>query len=128
MRCCCGAGGRMSEERFDCVIVGAGPAGLTAATYLARFRRHIALVDGGSSRASYIPRSHNYPGFPEGISGSELLERLREQARRYGVEVARVLADEASRERDLFIVRSGETSWRARKLLLATGIVDKEPE
>ena len=49
---------------IDCLIVGAGPAGLTAAIYLARFRREIALYDGGDSRASYIPRTRNYPGFP----------------------------------------------------------------
>jgi thioredoxin reductase (NADPH) len=118
----------MSEEVLDCIIVGAGPAGLTAATYLARFRRRIAVLDGGSSRASYIPRSHNYPGFPEGVSGPELLERLREQAKRYGVEMARAIADEATREGDLFKVRSGADSWHGRRLLIATGLVDKEPE
>src|SRR3954469_25393959 len=117
MRCCCGAGGRMSEERFDCVIVGAGPAGLTAATYLARFRRHIALVDGGSSRASYIPRSHNYPGFPGGISGQQLLERLGEQAGRYGVQVTHALVDGVKREGDLFVVQAAEARWRAPRLL-----------
>lgn len=69
---------------LDCLIVGGGPAGLTAAIYLARFRRDIRVIDSGSSRASLIPTSHNYPGFPEGISGRDLLGRLREQARRYG--------------------------------------------
>ncbi|MGN6524801.1 MAG: FAD-dependent oxidoreductase, partial [Burkholderiaceae bacterium] len=54
----------MPEALLDCIIIGAGPAGLTAATYLARFRRRIAVLDGGASRASYIPCSHNYPGFP----------------------------------------------------------------
>jgi len=63
----------MSENRLDCLIVGAGPAGLTAATYLARFRRRIALVSFGESRVRYIPSSHNCPGFPFGISGSEML-------------------------------------------------------
>ena len=52
---------------IDCLIVGGGPAGLTAAIYLARFRRDIRVIDAGSSRASLIPTSHNYPGFPEGI-------------------------------------------------------------
>ena len=66
--------------RLDCLIVGAGPAGLTAAIYLARFRRRIAVYDAGHSRASYIPTTRNYPGFPDGISGDELLARLRNQA------------------------------------------------
>ena len=118
----------MSDAPLDCIIVGAGPAGLTAATYLARFRRRIAVLDGGASRASYIPRSHNYPGFPDGITGEELLARLREQGARYGVEVTRALVDEAMREDDVFVVRSGERWWRAPRLLLATGLVDKEPE
>lgn len=118
----------MAESALDCIIIGAGPAGLAAATYLARFRRRIAVLDGGASRASYIPRSHNYPGFPDGITGDELLARLREQAGRYGVAVTRALVDAVAREGDLFVVRAGADAWRAPRLLLATGLVDKEPE
>src|SRR5688500_17014757 len=73
---------------FDCLIVGAGPAGLTAAIYLARYRRNILLVDEGQSRAELIPESHNYPGF-RGISGANLLKNLRAQAAQYGIEVQR---------------------------------------
>ena len=112
----------------DCLIVGAGPAGLTAAIYLARFRRSIALVDNGASRASYIPLSHNYPGFPQGISGDELLRRLRAQAERHGVTVTRGLVDSlAPVERGFHATLGGEKLF-ARKVLLATGIVDKEPQ
>jgi len=118
----------MGEERLDCVIVGAGPAGLTAATYLARFRRRIAVLDGGASRASYIPLSHNYPGFPDGISGHDLLERLTRQAAHYGVHVTRALVDGVAREREDFVVHAGDARWRAPRLLLATGMVDKTPE
>src|SRR6476619_442187 len=70
---------------LDCLIVGAGPSGLVAATYLARFRRRIAVVDAGESRARWIPTSHNCPGFPLGVSGTRLLERLRDQACAFGV-------------------------------------------
>ncbi len=62
---------------LDCLVVGAGPAGLTAAVYLLRYRLNIAVIDRGGSRATLIPRSHNYPGFPDGIPGEELLARLR---------------------------------------------------
>ena len=70
---------------YDCLIIGAGPAGLTAANYLARFRRDIVLVDAGASRARWIPTSHNCPGFPSGVGGNELLASLRAQAETYVV-------------------------------------------
>ncbi|HET7062514.1 MAG TPA: NAD(P)/FAD-dependent oxidoreductase [Nitrosospira sp.] len=79
--------GKPASEPLDCLIVGAGPAGLTASIYLARFRRKIAIIDSGFSRASLIPASHNCPGFPDGVSGKELLRLLRLQAAHYGVEV-----------------------------------------
>jgi thioredoxin reductase (NADPH) len=75
--------------RVDCLVVGAGPGGLTAALYLARYLRDVVVLDDGSSRALLIPRSHNCPGYPNGIPGPELLNRLRAQAQRYG---ARILA------------------------------------
>jgi len=68
-----------ASESCDCAIIGGGPAGLTAAIYLARYRRRIVLFDGRDSRAALIPESHNYPGFPEGISGPGLLSALRKQ-------------------------------------------------
>ena len=113
---------------IDCLIVGAGPAGLTAAIYLARFRRTIAVYDNGASRASFIPRTRNYPGFPDGISGEELLERLRAQAERYGATVTRGLVEELRREDGTFVAKAGQGEVRARTVLLATGIVDKEPD
>jgi thioredoxin reductase (NADPH) len=79
--------GKPASKPLDCLIVGAGPAGLTTSIYLARFRRKIAIVDSGFSRASLIPSSHNCPGFPEGVSGKELLGLLRLQAAHFGVEV-----------------------------------------
>jgi thioredoxin reductase (NADPH) len=71
-------------QKFDCLIIGGGPAGLTAAIYLGRYYRKIIVVDGGSSRARWIPTSHNYLGFDHGISGEALLDRLRRQAESYG--------------------------------------------
>lgn len=112
----------------DCLVIGAGPAGLTAAIYLARFRRDIAVFDNGGSRASYIPRTRNYPGFPDGISGDELLERLRRQAERYGARITRGLVEDLRRQGETFIASTPSGEVRARKVLLATGIVDKEPD
>ena len=113
---------------IDCLVIGAGPAGLTAAVYLARFRRRLAVVDGGQSRAALIPRSHNCPGYPEGIVGTELLARLRKQAERYGVHVRQGLVEGLERHEDAFHADLGGERIAARTVLLATGIVDKEPE
>ena len=67
----------------DCIIIGAGPAGLTAAIYLARFHLSIRLFDCGSSRAALIPCTRNHAGYPEGIAGTDLLARMLAQAERY---------------------------------------------
>ena len=72
----------MTSDVFDCAIIGGGPAGLTAAIYLSRFHRGVVVIDGGDSRASWIPRSHNHPGYPEGIHGNDLLARMRAVMRR----------------------------------------------
>src|SRR5947199_8491417 len=85
-------GPRMDEPILDCLIVGGGPAGLTAAIYLARFHLDILVVDGGKSRASWIPCTHNVPGFPDGIEGGELLRRMREQACTFGAKTATAFA------------------------------------
>src|SRR4051794_22466512 len=74
----------MNPDPCDCLVIGGGPAGLTAALYLARFRRRVVLLDSGTSRAASIPTTHNHPGFSDGISGEALLRTLRAQAQRYG--------------------------------------------
>lgn len=114
---------------IDCIIVGGGPAGLTAALYLARFRRRAVVLDSRSSRASLIPRSHNYPGFPEGITGDELLTRLADQAQRYGAEIRGTNVQRIARIGDeCFEVDDGSSKMGARSIVLATGVVDIEPD
>ncbi|WP_454734105.1 NAD(P)/FAD-dependent oxidoreductase [Cupriavidus basilensis] len=87
-------------ERVDCLVIGAGVAGLTAATYLARFRRRIQVIDAGESRASLIPLSHNCPGYPNGISGHDLLARLRAQASRFGVSISTGTVNKLIKQQD----------------------------
>lgn len=115
-------------EPYDCLIIGGGPAGLTAAVYLARYRRRIVLFDAGESRASLIPKSHNYPGFPEGVSGPGLLRALRMQAQAYGVQMIGARITELKREGGEFAATSGGQEIKARFVLLATGIVDESPD
>ena len=112
---------------FDCLIVGAGPAGLTAAVYLARFRRRVLLADAGRSRARYIPVSRNTPGFPSGIHGDTLLGELREQAARFGIEPRPCRVTKLERADDHFIATIGNEQISAAKVILATGVVDGLP-
>ena len=113
---------------FDTLIIGGGPGGLTAAIYLRRFTRNVALVDKGHSRLSWIPVSHNYPGFPEGINGKDLLENLRAQLGNYGGHVIPGEITALRIEDGLFVgdylSPDVDTSLlRAHTVLLATGAV-----
>lgn len=112
----------------DVLIVGAGPAGLTAATYLARFHRSVIVADGGDPRAAWIPLSHNMPGFPAGISGDDILARMREQAQEYGARILTGRVERIRREGDHFAVERDQGTVRARAVLLATGVVDHHPD
>jgi thioredoxin reductase (NADPH) len=119
----------MTSEHLtaDVLVIGAGPAGLTAATYLGRFLRSVIVIDGGEPRAGWIPVSHNMPGFPVGVSGPALLERLRAQALEYGCEILSGRASELTLAGEGFSVRVGEQRVSARAVLLATGVVDRVP-
>jgi thioredoxin reductase (NADPH) len=115
------------DSIIDCLIVGGGPAGLTAATYLGRYRRSVILVDAGESRAALIPESHNYPGYA-GIAGRDLLKHLRRQAGNFGAQLIDGRVDELEPDGDqILLARFGAESVRARTVVLATGIVDNDP-
>jgi thioredoxin reductase (NADPH) len=117
-----------SDPRPECLIVGGGPAGLTAAIYLARFRRRVLVVDEGRSRAALIPRSHNYPAY-SGISGADLLALLRGQAEQYGAAFLRGRVTDLEKTGDgCFISRTSGEEIRPNMVLLATGVVDESPD
>jgi thioredoxin reductase (NADPH) len=102
---------------------------LTAAFYLARFRRRFLVVDGGDSRAALIPVSHNHAGFPDGIRGTELLARMQAQARKYGAQIEQGTVSGLHRAQDnLFQANVDGRQLSARTVLLATGVVNQEPE
>ncbi len=115
-------------ETWDSLVVGGGPGGLTGALYLARFLRRVKVVDDGCSRAVRIPRSHNMPGYPDGVPGGELVAAIREQAERHGAEfaVGRVVSLEKTDTGFAAALAEGGTI-AARTVLLATGVSDIEP-
>jgi thioredoxin reductase (NADPH) len=118
----------MDEQILDCLIVGGGPAGLTAAIYLARFHLDILVVDGGKSRAALIPCTRNHAGYPDGIAGTELLQRMRDQACKYGAKIETEYVTKLERDTDgIFTATWGSGSAKARSVLLATGVSNRRP-
>lgn len=115
-------------DRLDALIIGGGPAGLTAAIYLARYRRRFVLVDAGNARCAWIPTSHNHPGFPGGIDGADLLQRMRTQAETYGAPLHHGRITQLDRDGVDFSASAEDGArWTASMVLLATGVVDREP-
>lgn len=113
---------------WDALVIGAGPAGLTAATYLARYHRRVLVLDGGPTRAEWIPESHNTPGFPHGIGGPALLARLREQATNFGASLQHGWVDALEATPQGFVVRGAFGAATAPAALLATGVTDHLPQ
>ena len=114
---------------MDCLVIGGGPAGLTAAIYLARFQRRFLVVDTGASRCSWIPISHNHAGFPDGIAGSDLIARMRIQAEQYGAKIigGRVEQLERSAGGGFTAVLADGSRHETERVLLATGTEDVPP-
>ncbi|ASY59833.1 NAD(P)/FAD-dependent oxidoreductase [Sinorhizobium sp. CCBAU 05631] len=112
---------------YDCIVVGGGPAGLAASVYLARLNRHVVVVDEGNSRASLIPRSYNHPAFPDGVPGQVLLDRMHDQAGKFGVERLAARADLLERVADGFQCRVAGRLLGSRAVICATGLLDVLP-
>jgi thioredoxin reductase (NADPH) len=116
------------QHDLDCLVIGGGPAGLTSAIYLARYRRNVMVIDSRESRAALIPETHNYPGFADGVSGKKLLELLTAQAENYGVRIVHGRVDDLQRSGDGFTATSSGRAIAAKRVVLATGLVDRALE
>ena len=112
------------DDLYEAVIIGGGPAGLTAGIYLMRAGIRTVLLEKQLAGGAALNTEHieNYPGFPEGISGSELMGRMAEQARRLGLEI-RELAGVASvtHENGLFETKTSDASYRSAGVIAAMG-------
>ena len=112
-------------EFYDLIVVGGGPTALTAAIYAARDGFDVLVIErsGLGGQAGITERLDNYPGFPEGVTGSEFAERIIDQAKRFGVEllsaqnVVRVGNDEDAH----FVETDSGHSYRSNAVLIATG-------
>jgi thioredoxin reductase (NADPH) len=118
----------MQQQHLDCLVIGGGPAGLTAAIYLARYRRNVMVIDSRESRAALIPETHNYPGFAAGVSGKKLLELLTSQAKTYGVKIVYDRVERLRKSEAGFEAISSGRKISAQRVVLATGLVDRTPD
>ncbi|MEJ7647487.1 MAG: thioredoxin-disulfide reductase [Nakamurella sp.] len=107
----------------DVIVVGSGPAGYTAALYLARADLKPLVFEGISSGGALMTTTEveNFPGFPEGIQGPELMARMREQAERFGAELLTEDVEEMDLDGPIKSVTADGTTYRARAIVLATG-------
>lgn len=112
---------------YDCLIIGAGPAGLSAAIYMGRFLRKTLVLDAGEGRSSFNQVNDNYLGFPNGVNVGELRELGRQQAQRFGVEFIDCKVDALRREGKNFVAATGQGELRARTVILCTGVCDNWP-
>jgi thioredoxin reductase (NADPH) len=111
----------------DTIIIGAGPAGLTAAIYLGRFRRRCLVLEDGRSRAHWIPTSHNIPGFASGVGGEQFLKALKAQALKYGAQFQSAHVTTLTATSDFFVLDTDRGTFQSRFVVLATGVADHLP-
>ncbi|RLB08236.1 MAG: thioredoxin-disulfide reductase [Deltaproteobacteria bacterium] len=111
-------------EDYQVIIIGAGPAGLTAGLYTARAHLQTVLLEAmiPSGQAYMTESIENYPGFPEGISGRELIERFTQQAKKFGLEILQFTkAERVELEGGKRVVIAGEKRFSASALIIASG-------
>src|SRR5687767_3452527 len=115
----------MAEKLYDTIILGGGPAGLSAAVYMGRFLRSTLVIDAGRGRASGHQLNENYLGFPKGIKVRRLRELGRQQAARFGVEFCDCTVISITKGDTCFMVECSDgITVQAKQLIVATGVSD----
>lgn len=113
---------------FDCAMIGGGIAGLQAAIQLARYRRHVIVIDSGAGRSGRCQMYHNILGWPDGVSGPTLRQAGRRHAESMGVTFFEGRVHRVHPQDDAFLVTCAQGPvFSARRVLFATGIEDRIP-
>jgi thioredoxin reductase (NADPH) len=115
------------DRTYDAAVIGGGPAGLTAALYLARYHLSVFVADADQSRAALIPLTRNQPFWPDGISGLGLLDRMRAHVSRYPVDFHRGAVTRLDRSATGFELVADGAAVRAKTVVLATGVESVKP-
>jgi thioredoxin reductase (NADPH) len=112
-----------ARKTYDVIIVGGGPAGLTAGLYTSRSRLRSVLIDNGllGGQMTTTELVENYPGFPHGIAGDELSHLMEEQAKRFGLEIVSQYVVEVKLEGDKKVVKTEEGTYISDALIICTG-------
>lgn len=114
---------KKSDELRDVIILGGGPAGLTAALYSARAMLKPLLIEskimGGQAAITDI--LENYPGFPDGVSGAKLAELFELQAKKFGTEIVMDEISSVTKDGDIFLIKGYNSDYRSRAIIIATG-------
>jgi thioredoxin reductase (NADPH) len=111
-------------EVRDVIVIGSGPAGYTAALYTARARLSPLVFEGSVTSGGALMNTtdvENFPGFPDGVLGPDLMDQLRKQAERFGAELLAEDVTEADLRATPKVIRAGEDTYLARAVIIATG-------
>lgn len=108
---------------YDVIILGSGPAGLTAAIYTTRASLKTLIIAGEKwgGQLQLTTEVDNFPGFPEGIQGPELMEKMRKQAERFGAEIVDINFKQTDFSKTPFVIDTPEKSYEGRSVIIATG-------
>jgi thioredoxin reductase (NADPH) len=114
-------------KTYDIVIIGGGPAGLSAAVYGSRALRSVLVIDNSEGRSSYNQTNENYLGFPKGIKARKLRELGKKQAEKFGAEFAKDEVVDVKKKKTGFTLKGLKGSYGARTVILAQGVTDYFP-
>lgn len=118
----------MTDVEFDLVIIGGGPAGLTAGLYASRARLKTLLLEGNLPGGQVLITDwvENYPGYPDGVSGIDLVRGMTDQAKRFGLEMGTGKVESIGRDGKVNIVTTGTRAIRTHAVIIATGASPKK--